>query len=93
MGFSSLRATENEIDSLGRLLTTLWLWTWETTVTRSDAPEATLTPLELGSTSLLDALNGVLGVATGCRTVSLNLARHLDHTFPSVAFRRPSAPI
>ena len=45
MGFSSLRATVDEIDPLGRLLTTLRLRTWETTVTRSDAPEATLTPL------------------------------------------------
>ena len=93
MGFSSLRATEDEINPLGRLLATFWLWTWETTVTRSDAPETTLPPLELGCTSLLDPLNGVLSVTTSSRTVSHDLTRHLDHTFPSVAFRRPSAPI
>jgi hypothetical protein len=77
---SSFSTSIQDVDSLGGLFTTLGLWAWETTVTRSDSTEASLTPLQFTCTALFDALNGVHSVASSLWTVALNLSWHLDHS-------------
>ena len=93
MSLTSLSTPEDQIDSLGGLLTTLWLRSRETSVTCGDSSETPLTPLEFRSALLLHTLYSVFGVTSSSRAVSLDLARHLNHHVTSVASRRPSAPI
>tara|TARA_B100000519_G_scaffold70663_1_gene60558 strand:- start:390 stop:632 length:243 start_codon:yes stop_codon:yes gene_type:complete len=79
MCFTGFRATVENIDALGRLFPTFWLWARETTVSSHHSTEAALTPLQFTRTALLDALNGVHGMASSLGTVALDLTWHLDH--------------
>ena len=79
VGFARLRASVENVDTLGWLFTTFWFRTRETTVTCCDSAESSLTPLQFTRTALLNALNRVHGVASSLWTVALNLTWHLDH--------------
>jgi hypothetical protein len=77
--FARLRASVENVDSLGRFFSTIRLRTWETTVTRHDPSEASLTPAKFRSALFLYALNGVECVLTSRGAVSLDLTRSLHH--------------
>lgn len=79
MCFAGLRASVENVDSLGWLFSAIGLWTWETAVTCHDASEAALTPTKFRSTLFLDALNGVECVLTSRGAVSLDLTGTLHH--------------
>lgn len=79
MGFPGLRATVENVHSLGWLFPAVWFWTWETTVSSHDTTETALTPAKFGGASLLDALNGVHGMLASRRTVALDLSGSLYH--------------
>ena len=86
---SGLLAPVDQVDALGRLLPR-WLRSWETTVSRGNPTEAALPPLQLASTSLLDALDRVLGVLTSRGAVALHRPWHLHHVPTSrLATARP----
>ena len=46
VGFAGFRAAVEDVDALRGLFTSVWFWTWETTVPRHDTAEASLTPAE-----------------------------------------------
>ena len=79
MGFPGLRATVENVHSLGWLFTAVWFWTWETTVSSHDSTETSLTPTKFRSTSLFDALNGMQCVLASRGAVSLDLTGSLHH--------------
>ena len=79
MRLAGLRATEENVDSLGWLFTAIRLRTWETTVASHHAAEPSLTPAKFGSALFLYALHGVHGMLTSRRTVTLHLTRHFHH--------------
>ena len=79
MRLAGLRATEENVHSLGWLFTAVRLRTWETTVSSHNAAETALTPAKFGGASLLNALNGVHGMLASRRTVALDLSGSLYH--------------
>jgi hypothetical protein len=81
VGLASLSATVENVNSLGRLFSTVGFWTWETTVPAHDLTEPSLSPTKFGSSLFLYTLNRVERVLTSRRTVTLDLTRHLDHVF------------
>ena len=81
MGLTSLSTTIENVYSLGRLFSTIRLWTWETTVSTHDLTEPSLSPTKFRSPLFLNSLNRVERVLTSRRTVPFNLTRHLDHVF------------
>ena len=81
VGLTRLSTTIENVNSLGRLFSTIGLWTWETTVSTHDLTEPSLSPTKFRSSLLLNALNRVERVLTSRRTVTLNLTRHLNHVF------------
>lgn len=91
VGLASLRAAVDDVDALGRLLSTLRLWSWETAVTCSDSAEAPLTPLQLTRSALFDALDCVECMLTSRGAVSLDLTWHFDHTMSLLACEREPA--
>jgi len=96
MRLPSLCAAVDDIDSLGRLLSTLWLGTRESTVTGSDSAESSLTPLELTRSALLDPLDSMHRVLASRWAVTLDLPGTLHHATSSIALwasRPPTAPI
>ena len=76
---AGLSTSEQDIDPLGRLLSTIGLWTGETAVSRSDPSEAALAPLQFAGTLLLDALHDMHGVTARRWAVALDLPWHLYH--------------
>ena len=64
MRLAGLRATEENVHSLGWLFTAIGLWTWETTVTSHNSAETSLTPAKFGCALLLYALHCVHGMLT-----------------------------
>jgi hypothetical protein len=81
VGLASLSTTVENVNSLGRLFSTVGFWTWETTVPAHDLTEPSLSPTKFGSSLFLYTLNRVERVLTSRRTVTLDLTRHLDHVF------------
>ena len=79
MGFAGFRAAVEDVDALRGLFTSVWFWTWETTVPRHDTAEASLTPAELGGSLLLHTLHGVEGVLASRWAVAHNLTGSLHH--------------
>lgn len=72
-------ATEENVHSLGWLLTAFRLWTWETTVTSHNTAEPALTPAKFGCALFLHTLDGMHSVLASRRTVTLYLTRHFHH--------------
>ena len=72
-------ATEENVHSLGRLLTAFRLWTWETTVSSHNTAEPALTPAKFGGALFLHTLDGMHSVLASRRTVTLYLTRHFHH--------------
>ena len=96
MRLPGLSAAVDDVDSLGRLLSTLWLGTGESTVTGSNSAESSLTPLELTRSALLDPLDGMHRVLASGWAVTLDLPGTLHHATSSIALwasRPPTAPI
>ena len=81
VGLTRLSTTIENVNSLGRLFSTIGLWTWETTVSTHDLTEPSLPPTKFRSPLFLNSLNCVERVLTSRRTVAFNLTRHLDHVF------------
>lgn len=79
MRFSSLSASKQDIYSLSWFFSTIWLWTWETTVTSHNFSESSLTPFQFRSTLLFDTLNSMHGMLTRRGAVTLDLTWHLYH--------------
>jgi hypothetical protein len=79
MRFAGFSAPVENVHSLRWLFSAVGLWTWETTVTRHDATESSLTPAQLRSALLLHTLHGVEGVLTSRGAVSLDLTGSLHH--------------
>ena len=79
VGFAGFRAAVEDVDALRGLFTSVWFWTWETTVPRHDTAEASLTPAELGGSLLLHTLHGVEGVLASRWAVAHNLTGSLHH--------------
>ena len=72
-------ATVENVDALGRFITTIGFWTRETTVPRHHTAEPALTPAQLRGTLFLHSLNGVECVLSSRRAVPLDLAWSLHH--------------
>ena len=79
MGFARFCASVEDVHALGWLLTTVWLWTRETSVSCHNSTEPSLTPTELGSSPFLDTFNRVKGVLASRRTVAHNLTGSIYH--------------
>ena len=79
MGFARFCASVEDVHALGWLLTTIRLWTRETTVSSHNSAEPSLTPAKFGSSPFLDSLNRVKGVLASRRTVAHNLTGSLYH--------------
>ena len=79
MRLAGLRATEENVHSLGWLFTAVRLRTWETTVSSHNTAEPSLTPAKFGCALLLHTLHCVHGMLTSRGTVTLDLTRHFHH--------------
>ena len=77
--FSGLRATVEDVHSLGGLLSALGLRAREPSVPRCDAAEAALSPLQFTRSLLLHTFHGVQRVLACGRAVALDLSWALDH--------------
>ncbi len=79
MGFAGFCASVENVHALGWFLTTVWLWTRETSVPRHNSTEPSLSPAKLGGSLLLDTFNRVKGVLASGWTVAHNLTGSLYH--------------
>ena len=79
MGFPGLSASIENIDPLGRFLSTIRFRTRETSVTGHDTTESALTPAKLGGSLLLHSLHRVEGVLASRWAVAHNLTGSLHH--------------
>ncbi len=79
MSLAGLCASVEDVDTLGRFLATVGLWTRETSVSSHDTTKPSLTPAELRGSLFLHALHGVERVLASGWTVAHNLTGSLHH--------------
>ena len=82
VSLTSLSASVENVDPLGRLFTSFGSRSWETTVTCHHLSEPSLTPTKFRCSLLFHSLNSVNCVLTSCRAVAFDLSwsfYHVEH--------------